>query len=205
MNFLNSRFYSILETVSNFFILNIIWVLMCLPVVTIFPATAAMFGVVRQWIMKKDSSIFGPYFRLFKENFKQSFLLGIIWVLVVTILYIDYQLITQFGSILKIVFTSLLFVLGIIVTFVTIYLFPVMVHFKLSFIGVIKNSFFISMMYFPSTIGKILVFVAMCVILIYFPVSFLMIFSIMAYFLFYMCYRNFQKIEELSKKYQEAS
>jgi len=70
MNFMNSKVYSTFEVVCNLFLLNLLWLLMCLPVVTIFPATAAMFGVVRQSVLYKDSSIFTSFFRYFKENFK---------------------------------------------------------------------------------------------------------------------------------------
>lgn len=46
--------YRTLESFSNLVILNLLWILMCLPIITIFPATIAMFGVIRQWIIKDD-------------------------------------------------------------------------------------------------------------------------------------------------------
>ncbi len=205
MNMLNSKFYVILEKISNFFLLNILWIFMCLPIVTFFPATTAMFGVLREWAMKKENGVFRPYFRYFKENFKSSFLVGIVWILVVTILYIDFQLISQFSATISTIFISLLFVLGIIVAFMTIYLFPVMVHYKLSFKGILKNSFFISMMYFPTTILSILIIASMYTFFVFFPVSFLIIFSTGSYLIFLLCYRSFKKIELLTQKHKQLS
>ncbi len=47
MNILDTKAYQWFEGAANFFLLNLLWLLACAPVVTIFPSTAAMFGVVR--------------------------------------------------------------------------------------------------------------------------------------------------------------
>jgi uncharacterized membrane protein YesL len=69
-----------INTLSNFFLLSLLWLLMCLPIVTIFPATASLFAVVRDWKTKSSTHLFSIFFRYFKENFKQSILPGLIWV-----------------------------------------------------------------------------------------------------------------------------
>ena len=199
MNIINSRFYRILEVVSNFFLLNILWILMCIPIITIFPATVAMFAVLREWIMNKENGVFRSYFRFFKENFKLCSIVGMLWVIVITILYVDYQLISQFNPVMHMIFTSLLFVLALLTLFVTIYLFPVMVHYQLPIRGIIKNSFFMSIMAFPTTIVSVILLVGMYTALLMFPVSFLVIFSFGAYLILALCYRNFRKIENLAK------
>ena len=47
MSILDSRVYRWSEVAADFFLLNLMWLLACLPVVTAPPATAAMFAVVR--------------------------------------------------------------------------------------------------------------------------------------------------------------
>ena len=54
MNILDTRVYRWLETATDFFLLNLMWLVACLPAVTIFPSTAAMFGVVRDWVRRKE-------------------------------------------------------------------------------------------------------------------------------------------------------
>ncbi|MCJ8009164.1 YesL family protein [Lederbergia wuyishanensis] len=197
MNILNSRLYSILEVLSFFFLLNIIWVLMCLPIITIFPATAAMFGVIRQWVMKKDTAIFIPFFRFFKENFKQSFIVGIIFFIFASIFYIDFMLVNTFNPKLHTLLFASLFLLGLIVTFTLVYVFPMMVHYRLTLWQVIKNSFFFSIRYALSTILCVILLVAMVSLLFLIPVTFLVIFSITAYLIFTICYSRFRKEEVL--------
>ncbi|WP_420491978.1 DUF624 domain-containing protein, partial [Neobacillus drentensis] len=45
MNILDSRFYAVVDRLSNLFILNLFWIISCLPIVTIAPATSAMYSV----------------------------------------------------------------------------------------------------------------------------------------------------------------
>lgn len=193
MIILNSRFYHILDVISFFFLLNIIWFLVCMPIVTIFPATAAMFAVIRQFVMKKDTAIFIPFFRYFKENFKHSFLAGIIFFIFIVVFYIDFVLLNTANSTVNNILLVALFMLGMLVTLTSIYLFPVMVHYKLNFWTMIRNSFFFSIKYFPTTIVSIVLLALMFVIVFYFPVTFLMIFSVVAYLIFAICYSKFNK------------
>jgi uncharacterized membrane protein YesL len=73
------RAHRLLGVFINLLLLNLLWLLARLPVLTIYPATAAMFGVVRVWVRRGDPSIFRPFFSSFKRIFKQSFWVGVVW------------------------------------------------------------------------------------------------------------------------------
>src|SRR3954471_19403052 len=126
MKFFESALYQIINTISNFFLLNILWLLMCLPIVTIFPATAALFAVLREWQTKRSTQLFTLFFRYFKENLVQSVMLSIIWAFCSSILYVDFLFTNQMTSNLKPIFSITLFLVTILFSFTTIYLFPVM-------------------------------------------------------------------------------
>ncbi|KRG11809.1 hypothetical protein ACA29_14830 [Lederbergia galactosidilytica] len=79
-----------------------------------------------------------------------------------------------------------------------------MVHYKLTLWAAIKNSFFFSIKYFPTTLLSIIFIGLMLVVLYYMPVAFLAIFSFMAYVVFLICYSRFHKEGELAKKHQLA-
>src|SRR4051812_20934812 len=95
MNIIDSRFYAVVDRLSNLFILNIFWIVSCLPIVTIVPATTAMFSVVRQWQLHQDTSVVRNYFRYLKENFKQSFIIGLMWTVISVVLYFNYFYLNQ--------------------------------------------------------------------------------------------------------------
>jgi uncharacterized membrane protein YesL len=79
MNISESWLYRAVELVTNFLWLNLLWLVACLPIFTIFPATAAMFAVVREWVKKREPGITRAFFSFFKADFKQSFWIGILW------------------------------------------------------------------------------------------------------------------------------
>ncbi|MEK3888232.1 YesL family protein [Bacillus sp. FSL K6-3431] len=197
MNILNSRFYIFLEKVSNLFILNVIWLIACLPIITIFPATAAMFSVIRQWKLHDETSVFMPFTKHFKLNFKQSLLIGLLWIPFAFLLYIDYFYVIQALEKWRTFLLVPLFFIAMIFMFMSTFLFPVMIHYQLRLRDVLKNSFIVSLAYFPTTL-LIIIFGGICLlIIIYVPVTFLIIFSIWANINFLLCNRSFNKIEKL--------
>jgi uncharacterized membrane protein YesL len=197
VNFINGKSYRVLEVISNFFLLNVIWLLMCLPIITIFPATAAMFGVVRQWVQKNDVSVFSTFFRYFKENFKQSLFIGMIWTLLGALMIVNFTFMNQLGSALKTVLLSSFFLLAIFLLFTTTFLFSVMVQYKVSWFTIIKNSFLFSISHLLITLVSILIIAAMGALLIVFRPSLLFIFSIGAYLIYSLCSRAFHKVEQV--------
>ncbi|MBT2736669.1 YesL family protein [Bacillus sp. ISL-7] len=198
MNIFDSRFYAVVDRLSNLFILNLFWIISCLPIVTIAPATSAMYSVVRQWKLNQDTSVVRNYFRYFKENFKQSFLIGIIWMLLAVLLYFNYFYLNQDQSGLKFLMIIPLIIISVVFLIISTFLFPVMTHYSATWKGAIKNSFLLAIVNFPSTI-LILGFLALItVIIIYVPATSLIIFSVGAYINFSLCNRVFHKNEQFA-------
>lgn len=72
-----SPFMRLMTLVANLIILNMLWLLTSLPLVTMGASTSAMYYVAFKYAGKQDDSVIKPYFRAFKENFKQATLLWI--------------------------------------------------------------------------------------------------------------------------------
>ncbi|PAV31250.1 hypothetical protein CIL05_00925 [Virgibacillus profundi] len=198
MKLFYSNFYGTLTVFANFFILNILWVITCLPIITFFPATSAMFSVIRRWKLKGDSGVLFLYIKYFKENFKQSFIIGTIWVIFSVILYFDFLFIRQFEFrvflLVPLLFIALLFI------FTTIYLFSTISHYNASIKVIIKSSFLVSMAYFPMTILNLILLALILVILYYFPIMSLILFSFAAFVNFSVCHKVFLKNGRLNEK-----
>lgn len=79
------------------------------------------------------------------------------------------------------------------------YVFPLITHYKVSWKGAIKHSFFVAIASFPTTLVILGVFALFIVTLIYLPATSLIIFSIGAYINFSLCYRVFQKMDQTAK------
>ncbi len=196
MNILDSRFYGAVDRLSNLFILNIFWIVSCLPIITIAPATTAMFSVVRQWKLKQDTSVVRNYFRYFKENFQQSFLIGLIWIILAVILFFNFFYMNQDQTPVKYVIIVPLFIISFLFICSTAYLFPLITHYKVTLKDGIKNSFFLSIAHFPTTLLLIGILALLTLILYYVPASSLIIFSVGAYIHYSMVNSVFLKLEQ---------
>jgi uncharacterized membrane protein YesL len=194
MKLLESRFYSVLVFISNIFLLNILWLIFCIPIITIFPATAAMFGVVRQWIVNKEYRVFQPFFELFKGNFKQSLIIEIVWVLLAGFLYLDYTISVNLGFMQNIIL-PVVYIIGFIVIFISVFLFPSMVHYQVTIKQIVKNSMLFSLSYFPITLLNCIIIALSAVLLYVFPLSVLFIFSLSSYRIYFLCQFAFKKVE----------
>ena len=200
MNFFRTdgTVYGVLDKFVNFVLLNLLWLLLCLPIVTIFPATAAMFGVVRQWVQKKDTTgIFKNFFVLFKENFKQSFLLGAFWFILAYLFYFNISISLQMSGTLKVITISILACFLLLFALTSAFLFPIMVHYKMGLISLIKHSLLFSVTQLKVTFLCGITLMAAIIITYIFSFASIIVWSIAAYNIYRLCDKSFNKIEEM--------
>jgi uncharacterized membrane protein YesL len=195
MSILDTRVYRWLETATDFFLLNLMWLVACLPVVTIFPSTAAMFGVVRDWVRGKEDSLTRTFITRFRENLGQSLLVGGIWAVFGVALFLDFLVANQLSYWAEIVLKSLLVLISAVYAFGSVYLFPVMVHYDTDWKTVIKNSLLISIGSLPTTLVSLLFLVVMVGLTVVVPFLVVISGSITAYVVYKLCDRVFRNID----------
>ncbi|OHR66959.1 hypothetical protein HMPREF3291_00870 [Bacillus sp. HMSC76G11] len=184
------KFFSITERISNLFFLNLLWIITCLPIITILPSTAAMFGVFREWVIKKETSIFRLFFQKFKENFKQSMVLELVWFIYGIIAYSNLRILDNFNVLIHSVTLAIVITMGFLLLQISLYMFTLMVHYDLSNKALWKNALLLSFKYFPTTLLGIVILGAMSFLIYIFPVSLIIVFSVTAYLLFLICFRT---------------
>jgi uncharacterized membrane protein YesL len=128
------------------FYLNILWMLFTLMgfvILGVFPATTALFAVIRKLIMEdEDTHIFSLFYSTYKKDFARSNLLGAIISLVGVILIIDIYILMQLeASILNQTISIILFLVFTLYVITTIYIFPIFVHFDLKIFDCFKYAF----------------------------------------------------------------
>lgn len=195
MNILDTRVYRWLETVTDFLLLNLLWLAACLPVVTIFPATAAMFGVVRDRVRGKEGGVFGTFVLRFRQNFWQSLVIGILWALFGGALVLDLLIANQLSDAPQVVLRSLLVPAGILYLLASAFLFPVMVHYDTRWTAVPKNALLLAIGRLPTTLFCLVTFAASVTLVFFVPLLVLVIGSVTAYAVYRLCDREFGKID----------
>jgi uncharacterized membrane protein YesL len=127
--------------------LNILWILFTLlgaVVFGIFPATAAMFAVIRKWLIgKNDVPVFKTFWNYYRAEFLKTNLLGLMFFVTGFILYLDFKIIEFQNEFIHRIFLIVMFLSTGIYTVILIYIFPVFVHYDLKLLQYIKNAFLI--------------------------------------------------------------
>ena len=192
---LDTRAYRWLEVATDFFLLNLMWLVACVPVVTAFPSTAAMFGVVRGWIRNKEGGLARAFAARFRENFTQSILLGALWALFGAALLLDFFVAGRLPSGAEVVVKSLLFLATLLFASTSIYLFPMMVHYEMGWRALIKNSLLLAVGRLPTTAACLLFVAVMAVLTVVLPILILITGSVTAYVVYGLCDREFRRID----------
>jgi uncharacterized membrane protein YesL len=145
MRIIDSRFYRWAENATNLFLLTLLWLLVSVPLVTLIPATTAVFGVFRAWEDNEGAGIVGPFFASFRARFLQSLIVGVGWAAIGGILLVDiFATRNMTGVIATPLFIATLS-LTLFYTMLSIYIYPILANARTSALGVIKNAFLLSL------------------------------------------------------------
>lgn len=126
--------YKVSDWIMKLALVNLLWIGFSLSGMLIFgffPATIAMFTIVRQWIRKNyEIPVFHTFWNTYKMEFFKSNLLGIIFLLISYITYINIRFLSQLEGLVS--DTLSVFYIGFIIIFIIIflYIFPVFCHYK---------------------------------------------------------------------------
>lgn len=186
------------------FVLNILTVLCCIPVITAGASLAAMHTVVLKLVRNEESYVARNFFKAFKENLKSGIKATIVLILVTAFILADFYAI----SILDVWFADAARVILIGFTavgaFTFTFFFPIMAKFEAGFVDTVKNSFKFAFSHFGITVAM-LVFNLIPWVLCYFvnvlgPILFMLGITIPAYLGALLYNESFKKLEEKGKK-----
>ncbi len=150
----DSAFYKFITRLWDILQLNFCWLLCCLPVVTAGASTVAACAVALKMAEDTEGYIVRSFFQEFKKNLKGGIPLGLLTLLAVYAVYLDFQFWNATESVLFLIagmVAAFIFVIGLI------YAYPLMARYENTFWKTLKNSYDISTRFFLRTL--IMVFV----------------------------------------------
>lgn len=135
----------VLNKTGDLIILNIVFLVTCIPIVTIGSALSAMYTVTLKMCKDEESYIVRGYFKAFKANFKQASIVYVIMLLAGIVIYLDFFYIQYFpdgiGKVLQVFFVAL----AIVFLMVNSYIFPLIAKFEYKLKMYFVNALFLSM------------------------------------------------------------
>ncbi|MEW9109032.1 MAG: DUF624 domain-containing protein [Cytobacillus gottheilii] len=108
MGIWNGKTGRFLSQIANVLILAGIWVVGCLPIITIGPTCLTVLAVIREWQLNKNDSVLRSFLQLYPCYFKQGLLVVNGWLVAGIILAIDLYVISQIDSNWNILFLSVI-------------------------------------------------------------------------------------------------
>lgn len=150
----------------------------------------------------EEGYITRDFFKAFKVNFKQGFILGVINLLLLTIFVTDIYLMNENSNIhIPRVAQVLIMAAAIMYVFYVVWVYAVQAKFINTIKNTMKNAFAISMMKFPYTIAMVVLYVCPWVLLwisnfYLFPIVFLFGVSVPVYCSAALYSKFFKQLEE---------
>ena len=148
----DSKLMQALSRLTDLVLLNILFLLTCLPVFTIGAATASLYTLCFRMLRQEECGIIRPYFRAFKENFKPA--TGILAILLV-ILIPDYLYFDRFfhtDGILHFAIYFFIFVAALAILTAGL-AFPWVSQFRNSIPQTLRNALLLSVSHLPRAIA----------------------------------------------------
>lgn len=144
----DSPFSQKLALVGNLIMLNILWIVCSLPIITMGAATTALYYTVFQYQTNGEDAVFRPFFRGFAQNFKQATLLWLpLLAVMVLMLFNIWYLIIYGGSTL--LWIAVVFV-TVLVMLMQSQMLPMLARFEMKNMAIVKSSAALTLMHFLS-------------------------------------------------------
>jgi len=126
---LDGKFFTFMSKVADLIILNIIYCLCCIPIITIGPATTALYYVTLKMVKNEESYIIKSFFKSFKLNFKQGAAIGLLLMAAAGIIVGDIYIMLSWNAKYKFILIVIFIFLLVVWMFITIYIFPLLATF----------------------------------------------------------------------------
>ena len=207
---MDNAFFRFMGKLFDVVALNLVFIIVCIPIVTIGPAISALYYASVKSIRRDRSYPIKEFFKAFKRDFKQSFIVGLILVLAAAIIYVDIRFVVDY---IKNDFTAMRYVylvIGLVISFISVYIFPLISRFSLKISGLFRLSFYLAIRHFLTTIvsiillfgGFVLVYISAGLALLFAPVLVNLLISIMMEKVLVKCMTMVQTDEDNENKDQ---
>lgn len=194
-----------LARIGDLILLNLIFVVSCIPVVTAGTALSALYAVAMKLVRGEEPSVLREYVKAFKMNVKEATAVWLILAAAGALLFVDFRLIGVLEGGAYLVLRLLLGVVLGIWILVFQYVFPYIGRFQNSVLQSLKNALFLSAAHIPSTVMLLGISIGLFIITLFTSRTFVIGtilwtffgFALLAYVQSFLLSRIFSKYEKM--------
>ena len=171
---LENRFWVFMGHVADLIILNILFLICCIPIVTIGPSLTALYYMTLKIVRGEETYIVRGFFKSFRENFRQGILIWLILLALILLLILDYLIMQNLpeGINLPSVFGYVLGFAGLVLSMELLYVFPTLAKFENTIKCTMKNALLFSVLHLPKTLIMLAISVLPLILMAYGPEEF---------------------------------
>lgn len=153
---IDGPFYKWGTEVADVMILSLLWLVCSLPIFTIGASTTALFYVFGKKVRKEDPYVVKHFFLSFRENFKQATIITFILGMMLFSAYLYVKILLNETTPMWMKIIGLFFIIQ--VTFIGLYVFPVLSRFQMTIKNILLSSFMFANKYFITSILCVILF-----------------------------------------------
>ena len=152
--------FEFLNKVSDLIILNLLFVICSIPIITIGDSLTALAYVLLKKREGSEGYLWKQFFHSFKENFRQSTIIWVFMMLAAFILLVDFRMLPQFKGMMGTVLMIVVMLGAFFWLVIAIYAFPLQSRFVNPIRQTIKNAILMSLANAPKTILMVVITIA---------------------------------------------
>ncbi|OAS89279.1 MULTISPECIES: YesL family protein [Metabacillus] len=146
---LDGRLFGFLSRAIDLVILNFIFLLFCMPIITIGASITALYSVLIKMVRDEDKYVVKSFILSFKKNFTQSTIIWFILLAAGSILLANFLLLGSLSGVPKLFFVSMLIMFGFVYLCILLFIFPYMARYEDTIKKSLLNSLLIGLSNFP--------------------------------------------------------
>ena len=157
---MDNSFFRALGRLADLMILNITFLICCIPIFTIGASLTGLYYVALKMAENEDSYIIRGFLKSFKQNFKQATL---IWLMILglgIVLVLDFQILRASEGPLVTFFHVALIAIFFFYMMMVSYIFPVLSRFFNTIRGTLRNSLLMAIAHLPYTVVILVITIA---------------------------------------------
>ena len=209
---LDSPLMNFLGRVCDIMILNVLLIVFSIPIFTAGAAITAAYSVSYKMVKNEESYIIKGFWKAFKENFKQSTVIWLIFLVVFMILFFDYRIMFFSEVELNKLVQYGVFAVTAIIAMGFSFVFPIQARFSNTVKNTIKNAFLMAISHLPSAILFVVSYAVPVLVLYFmpqiFPVILMLGCGILPYaksFLFLKIFKKYELMIENNQQEEEMT
>lgn len=153
-----------LSKLGDMICLNVMWLICCIPIVTIGASTTALYTVMLKLVKNEEGYVFRGFLKAFKTNFKQSTVIWLIILILGIVWTVDFRVAGLMPGTAGIVLSAIFLALGFILLSVMLYIFPLTARYENSIKATFKNALILTVAKMPYTLAMVVIVVAAVVV-----------------------------------------